>query len=105
MRTSPKGGFFPDMCLYLTYFYTSNEMNIRMSWFYTVLGVSQIIGSLLSIALLNLNGLFEIEGWRYLFGTEACISLLVGFRCSSTNAINHYQDYDLDYSKAMAFNA
>lgn len=74
-----QGGFAPDMCLYLTYFYTSNEMNIRMSWFYTVLGASQIIGSLLSIALLNLNGLFEIEGWRYLFGTEACISLLVGF--------------------------
>lgn len=74
-----QGGFVPDMCLYLTYFYTSNEMNIRMSWFYTVLGASQIIGSLLSIALLNLNGLFEIEGWRYLFGTEACISLLVGF--------------------------
>lgn len=29
------GGFIPDICLYLSYFYTSSELNIRMGWWYT----------------------------------------------------------------------
>ena len=74
-----QGGFVPDMCLYLTYFYTSEELNIRMGLFYTVLGLSQAIDSLLSAGFLSLDGLNGLAGWRYLFAFDALISGVVGF--------------------------
>lgn len=74
-----QGGFVPDMCLYLTYFYTSEELNIRMGLFYTVLGLSQAIDSLLSAGFLSLDGLNGLAGWRYLFAFDALISGAVGF--------------------------
>ncbi|WFD41092.1 uncharacterized protein MJAP1_004085 [Malassezia japonica] len=73
-----QGGFIPDMCLYLTYFYTSKEMNVRMSFFYTVLGASQIIGSFLSVGFMQLNGLNGWAGWRYLFALDSVISGVIG---------------------------
>lgn len=68
------GGFIPDMCLYLSFFYTSAELNVRMSIFYTILGVSQIIGSLLATGLLRLQGLHGVSGWAYLFAIDGLIS-------------------------------
>ncbi|WFD44343.1 hypothetical protein MPSI1_003011 [Malassezia psittaci] len=73
-----QGGFVPDMGLYLTYFYTSKELNTRMSWFYTVLGASQIIGSFLSAGFMSLNGWHGVAGWRYLFAFDSVISGLIG---------------------------
>lgn len=73
-----QGGFVPDIGLYLTYFYTSKELNIRMSWFYTVLGASQVIGSFLSVGFMKLNGWHGVAGWRYLFAFDALISGVIG---------------------------
>lgn len=73
-----QGGFIPDMGLYLTYFYTSKEMNVRMSWFYTVLGASQVAGSFLSVGFMKLNGWHGVAGWRYLFAFDGLISGLIG---------------------------
>lgn len=72
------GGFIPDMCLYLSFFYTSSELNMRVAWFYTVLGVSQIIGSLLATGFLSLDGMNGAAGWRYLFGFDGLISGVIG---------------------------
>ena len=68
------GGFIPDMCLYLSYFYTSKELNLRTSCFYTALGLSQVIGTFLSVGFLALDGLNGVAGWRYLFAFDALIS-------------------------------
>ncbi|GAC96449.1 hypothetical protein PHSY_004029 [Pseudozyma hubeiensis SY62] len=73
-----QGGFLPDQILYLSYWYTGKELNTRLSWFYTVLGLSQIIGSLLAAGFLELRGLNELAGWRYLFGFEGLITGVVG---------------------------
>lgn len=40
------GGFIPDMVLWLTYFYKSNELPIRLAWFWTALSTVNIVGSL-----------------------------------------------------------
>lgn len=72
------GGFLPDQILYLSYWYTGKELNTRLSWFYTVLGISQIIGSLLAAAFIELRGLNELAGWRYLFAFEGLITGVVG---------------------------
>lgn len=73
-----EGGFLPDVILYLSYWYTGKELNTRLSWFYTVLGISQIIGSLLAAGILQLRGLHGLAGWQYLFAFEGLLSGVIG---------------------------
>jgi hypothetical protein len=64
--------------LWLSYFYTSNELPIRLSYFWTSLSVTSIITSLLAFALLHLRGVNGWGGWRWLFLVEGIITLAVG---------------------------
>ncbi|XDG05413.1 hypothetical protein ABKA04_005028 [Annulohypoxylon sp. FPYF3050] len=73
-----EGGFIPDLVLWLSYFYTSRELPIRLSYFWTTLSVTGIVTSLMAFALLHLRGLFGWEGWRWLFLVEGFITLCVG---------------------------
>lgn len=73
-----QGGFIPDMCLYLSYFYKNEELSIRMSFFYTVLGVSQVVSAFLSAGFLACEGLNGVAGWRYLFAFDGLLSGVVG---------------------------
>ncbi|KAL1851439.1 hypothetical protein VTK73DRAFT_9417 [Phialemonium thermophilum] len=73
-----EGGFIPDMVLWLSYFYTSRELPIRLSYFWTSLSVTGIITSLLAFALLHLRGVQGWAGWRWLFLVEGLITLVVG---------------------------
>ncbi|ETS62765.1 hypothetical protein PaG_02507 [Moesziomyces aphidis] len=73
-----QGGFLPDQILYLSYWYTGKELNTRLSYFYTVLGLSQILGSLLAAGFNQLRSLHGLAGWRWLFLFEAIITLVIG---------------------------
>lgn len=64
--------------LWLSYFYTSRELPIRLSYFWTTLSITGIITSLLAFALLHLRGVAGWEGWRWLFLVEGFITLVVG---------------------------
>ena len=73
-----EGGFIPDLVLWLSYFYTSAELPIRLSWFWTSLNVTGIVISLLAFAIFHLEGVNGIAGWRWLFLIEGLITLVVG---------------------------
>ncbi|KAK3295431.1 major facilitator superfamily domain-containing protein [Chaetomium fimeti] len=73
-----EGGFIPDIVLWLSYFYTSRELPIRLSYFWTTLSLTTITTSLLAFALLHLRGVNGWAGWRWLFLVEGLITLLVG---------------------------
>ncbi|KAI0593862.1 major facilitator superfamily domain-containing protein [Biscogniauxia sp. FL1348] len=73
-----EGGFIPDLVLWLSYFYTSRELPIRLSYFWTTLSVTGIITSLLAFALLHMRGIAGWAGWRWLFLIEGLITLAVG---------------------------
>ena len=73
-----EGGFIPDIVLWLSYFYTSKELPIRLSFFWTTLSVTGIITSLLAFAILHLDGTLGHAGWRWLFLIEGLITLVVG---------------------------
>ncbi|AEO69062.1 uncharacterized protein THITE_2119058 [Thermothielavioides terrestris NRRL 8126] len=73
-----EGGFIPDIVLWLSYFYTSRELPIRLSYFWTTLSLTTIITSLLAFALLHLRGVHGWAGWRWLFLVEGLITLSVG---------------------------
>lgn len=66
------------MNLYLSYFYTSAELPIRLSRWWASMTLSIIIGAFLAFGILHLDGRNGVEGWRYLFLIEGVITLVVG---------------------------
>ncbi|KAI1359779.1 major facilitator superfamily domain-containing protein [Xylaria arbuscula] len=73
-----EGGFIPDVVLWLSYFYTSKELPIRLSYFWTTLSATGVITSLLAFALLRLRGVLGWAGWRWLFLIEGIVTFTIG---------------------------
>ncbi|KAF1963214.1 MFS general substrate transporter [Byssothecium circinans] len=72
------GGFIPDIVLWLTYFFKSDELPTRLAWFWTALSTCNILGSLLAAGILQMRGLNNWSGWQYLFLIEGCITFVIG---------------------------
>lgn len=76
--TSSQGGFIPDLVLWLSYFYTSRELPIRLSFFWTALSVTSIIAAFFAFGIFHLEGHLGIAGWRWLFLLEGLLTLIIG---------------------------
>ncbi|KAI1768740.1 MFS general substrate transporter [Hypoxylon sp. FL1150] len=72
------GGFIPDIVLWLTYFYKSGELPLRLAWFWTALSTVNIVGSLLAAGILQMRGINGWSGWQWLFLIEGLLTTLVG---------------------------
>ncbi|KAI8272958.1 putative transporter [Colletotrichum sp. SAR11_240] len=73
------GGFIPsDIVLWLTYYYKSNELPLRLAWFWTALSTVNIVGSLLAAGVLQMRGIAGWSGWRWLFLLEGIVTLIIG---------------------------
>ena len=72
-----QGGFIADSVQYLSYYYTRDQMAIRLTLFWAVVSLSSIISNLMSIGLLAIHEDGK-EGWRWLFLYEGLISLIFG---------------------------
>lgn len=59
-----EGGFIPDMILYLSYFFTSEELPIRLSFFWVTLSSTTIVGNLIAAGVLQLRGQNGWAGWQ-----------------------------------------
>lgn len=73
-----QGGFIPDMILYLSYFFKSTELPLRLAILWTADRAKNIIAPLLAYGLLRLRGLHGYAGWRYLLLVEGLISVVIG---------------------------
>jgi hypothetical protein len=72
-------GFIPDLVLWLSYFYTSTELPVRLSFFWTALNLTTIVASLLAFGIFHLDNAHGLEGWRWLFLIEvSSVKLLCG---------------------------
>lgn len=72
------GGFIPDIVLYISYWYKKKELPIRLSWFWTVLSVCNVLGSLLAAGILQMRGIAGWAGWQWLFLLEGLFTFLIG---------------------------
>lgn len=73
-----EGGFIPDVVLYLSFFYKSRELPIRLSFFWGAYITTQIISALLAYGILHLRGTTGWAGWRWLFAIEGGLTVLIG---------------------------
>jgi ACS family tartrate transporter-like MFS transporter len=73
-----EAGFFPGMILYLTYWFPRAQRAQAVAWFMTATSVSGVVGSPLSGALLQMQGIGGLAGWQWLFLIEGLPAILLG---------------------------
>jgi MFS transporter, ACS family, tartrate transporter len=66
-----EAGFFPGVILYMTWWFPSYYRARMVSWFMAAIPISTILGSLVSSAILGMDGLLGLQGWQWLFLLEA----------------------------------
>lgn len=66
------------MILYLSYFYTSHELPIRLSIWWTAMSIADIIASFLAFGILHMRGVGGRSGWRWLFLIEGVVTGILG---------------------------
>jgi ACS family tartrate transporter-like MFS transporter len=73
-----EAGFFPGMILYFTYWFPPYHRARIIAGFMAAIPVSIGVGAPVSTALLELNGVFGLAGWKWLFLAEAAPAILLG---------------------------
>ncbi len=73
-----EGGFIPDVILYLTYFYKSSELPVRLSFFWGAYIITFIVSAFLAFGILHLGETTGWAGWRWLFALEGSLTALIG---------------------------
>jgi hypothetical protein len=73
-----EGGFVPSAVLYLSYFYTSEELPKRLALFSITYPAAYIMCTLSSVVIVRLSSIWEIPGWRWVVGAEAALTFFTG---------------------------
>jgi MFS transporter, ACS family, tartrate transporter len=73
-----EAGLFPGMILFFTYWLPDWHRARIVSGFTVALPLAVAAGAPLSTALLGLNGLWGLAGWKWMFIAEAVPTILVG---------------------------
>jgi MFS transporter, ACS family, tartrate transporter len=74
-----EAGFFPGLMLYMTLWFPQSERARIVASFIAAAPIAVIIGSPISGALLNLDGVLGIGGWRWLFLLEGLPAIALAF--------------------------
>jgi MFS transporter, ACS family, tartrate transporter len=73
-----EAGFFPGMILYFTYWFPPYHRARVTAGFMAAIPVAIGLGAPVSTALLGLNGVFGLAGWKWLFLAEAVPAVVLG---------------------------
>ena len=72
-----ESGMFPCLALYISIFYKAEEQALRVSYMFVSSALSGAFGGLFAYALLHMDGVQGMAGWRWLFIVEGCVSVAV----------------------------
>ncbi|MFM0139210.1 MFS transporter [Caballeronia grimmiae] len=73
-----EAGFFPGIILYLSYWFPARHRASVVAFFMAAAPLSTALGSPLSAALLEMNGVMGLHGWQWMFILEAIPALILG---------------------------
>ena len=73
-----EAGFFPGVILYLTYWFPKAYRARIVATFMVAIPLSSFLGSPLSAALLQMDGIAGLHGWQWLFIMEAIPAVILG---------------------------
>jgi MFS family permease len=72
-----ESGMFPCLALYLSTFYKREEQALRIAYLLVSAALSGAFGGLFAFALLKMDGVGGLAGWRWLFIVEGCATVVV----------------------------
>ncbi len=73
-----EAGFFPGIILYISYWFPARHRAGVTAFFMAAAPISTALGSPLSAALLEMEGVLGMHGWQWMFVLEAVPALLLG---------------------------
>ncbi|CAG9269260.1 Putative tartrate transporter [Paraburkholderia unamae] len=73
-----EAGFFPGIILYLSFWFPARHRAFVTAMFMTAAPLSNMIGSPISGALMNLDGVAHLHGWQWLLLVEGAPTVLLG---------------------------
>ena len=74
-----EAGFTPGIIYYISRWFPSSNRARAMSFFYIAAALASVIGLPLSGALLNMEGILGVSGWRWLYFVEGVPAVVLGF--------------------------
>ena len=74
-----EAGFYPGMAFYLAGWFEGDEFGEAYAWVTLGSCSSGILGGPLAIAILSMDGLAGLQGWRWLFLLEGVPAVVLGF--------------------------
>jgi len=73
-----EAGFFPGIILYISYWFPANHRSAATALFMAAAPAAGLIGSPVSGALMQMNGMLGLRGWQWLFLVEGGPALVLG---------------------------
>jgi len=73
-----EAGFFPGMILYFTYWFPARYRGRVVAGFMTALPIAIALGAPVSTSLLELDGIWGLTGWQWVFVGEGVPAALLG---------------------------
>ena len=73
-----EAGFFPGIILYISYWFPARHRAGVTAFFMAAAPISTALGSPLSAALLEMDGIMGLHGWQWMFILEAVPALILG---------------------------
>ncbi|GJE84157.1 MFS general substrate transporter [Phanerochaete sordida] len=74
-----EGGLLPGIVLYLSTLYRPHELQQRVGIFYASASLSGAFGGLLASAILKMDGVGGLSGWRWIFILEGIATIIIAF--------------------------
>jgi MFS transporter, ACS family, tartrate transporter len=74
-----EAGFFPGIILYFTYWFPRQYRGRVISTLYLAVPISNVVASVVSGAILEMDGILGFRGWQWVFMLEALPAILLAF--------------------------
>ncbi|KAI1430779.1 DNA-repair protein rad2 [Xylaria sp. CBS 124048] len=73
-----EAGLFPGLNVYLTFFYTKQELALRVGYLFVSAAIAGAVGGLLAFGIGHLDGVHGLSGWRWIMIIEGIPTIVLG---------------------------